>query len=130
MKFVHRIAAAGAFPHGGRKKFTVGGGGSGGSGGSPYPWLNSTGTPSAGPFSFWGFSVYTFPAERIKGDRCLLEQISPDNTWTRMMRSKFKIVSREGSEVSIAAQAAVVLLLLGFAVYIRSMGVITNGSKR
>ena len=126
MKFIHGIAAADASLHGSGKKCT----GDSGDGGSPDRRLKSTGTPSAGLFSGWGSSVYSFPAERIKGDRCLLEQISPDNTWTRMMRSKFKIVSREGSEVSIAAQAAVVLLLLGFAVYIRSMGVITNGSKR
>jgi len=110
---------------GGGKKFTGGGGGT-----SPDPPLDSTGVPSAGLFSGRGSSVFSFPAERVKGDGSPPERLSPDDPRARMMRNEFNLVSRAGSEVSIAAQAAVVLLFLGFAVYVGATGGITDGSER
>ena len=101
-----------------------------GNGGSPKPRLDSNGTPSVGLFSGRGLSFCSFPLEHVKVKGSPPERLSPDDTWARMMWSEFNLVSRAGSEISIVDHAAVVLLFLGFTVYVGDMGDIIDGSER
>ena len=120
MKNFRGINAADASSRGGGKKFT--------GSGSPDPQLDSTGTPSKRLFSGRGSSVYSFPAERVKGNVSPLGQLSPYNPRARMMRGEFNLISRAVSEISITAQASAVPLFLGFAFYVGATGSITDGS--
>ena len=125
MKIFHGITAADASLGGGGEKFARGDGDSS----SPRLRLNSTSTPYVGLFSGQGLSFYSFPMERVKGEISLPEWISPYDPRVRMMRSEFKLILRAGLEVLISAQAAVVLLFLGFVVYIGAMGEASRTGK-
>ena len=126
MKIFHGIADDDESSRGGDKKFT----GGGGNRSSRDPQIDSTGNLSSGLFSDRGASVYSLPAERVKGNVSLTERLSLDDHWTRIMRINLNLVSRVGSDVYIAAQDAIVLLFLEFTVYVGAMGGIKYSLER
>lgn len=92
------------------------------------PRIDSTGTPSAGLFSGNGGSVYSIPADRVRGGSGAGTANSSPRT--RMMQQEFNLVGRATSERTLVAQAAVVLLFLSFSIYVGLSGGITDGSDR
>jgi hypothetical protein len=102
--------------------------------------IDSTGTPSAGLFARGNGngSVYAFPVEKQGGDgrssrptvfssSSGADVLSPRD---RMMRDEMNFVSAASNEATILIQGVLVLVLLGFTLYIGSTGGITDGSER
>uniref|UniRef100_A0A7S4KCH0 Uncharacterized protein n=1 Tax=Odontella aurita TaxID=265563 RepID=A0A7S4KCH0_9STRA len=95
------------------------------------PRIDSTGTPSAGLFSGDGRSVYSIPADRVRGGVGGGGGAGAAGTpRARMMQQEFNLVGRATSERTLVAQAAVLLLFLSFSIYIGLSGGITDGSDR
>lgn len=91
--------------------------------------IDSTGTPSAGLFSSGNGSVYAFPVEK-GSSRAGFSSSKALTTKDRMMRDEINFMRVASSEATIVLQGVLVLLLLGFTLYIGSTGGITDGSDR
>mmetsp|Transcript_19094 Transcript_19094/g.28256 ORF Transcript_19094/g.28256 Transcript_19094/m.28256 type:complete len:262 (-) Transcript_19094:187-972(-) len=102
--------------------------------------IDSTGTPSAGLFAKGNGngSVYAFPVERQGGagrssrpaafsSSSGADVLSPRD---RMMRDEINFMRVASNEGTILLQGILVLVLLGFTLYIGSTGGITDGSER
>ncbi len=97
--------------------------------------IDSSGKPSAGLFAGANGSVYAFPVEgqprpgarNNRPSYSSSESLSPRE---RMMRDEINFVRVASSEGTIIVQGILVLLLLGFTLYIGSTGGITDGSDR
>lgn len=93
--------------------------------------VDSTGKPSAGLFSNGNGSVYAYPVEDQKRrDRSGYSSTDVLSQRDKMMRDEIKFMRVASSEGTIVAQGVLVLLLLGFTLYIGISGGITDGSER
>jgi len=93
--------------------------------------IDSSGTPSAGLFSSQNGSVTAFPVEN-RNPRSSTVYGSSDSLSKRdrMMRDEINFMRVASSEGTIIIQGILVLLLLGFILYVGSSGGITDGSDR
>lgn len=93
--------------------------------------IDSSGTPSAGLFSSQNGSVTAFPVENRNPRRSTVYGSSNSmSNRDRMMRDEINFMRVASSEGTIIIQGILVLLLLGFTLYVGSTGGITDGSDR
>lgn len=93
--------------------------------------IDSSGTPSAGLFSSQNGSVTAFPVENRNPRRSTVYGSSDAlSNRDRMMRDEINFMRVASSESTIIIQGILVLLLLGFTLYVGSSGGITDGSDR
>lgn len=100
--------------------------------------IDSTGKPSAGLFAGGNGSVYaSFPADgqgrtsgRNNNGRSAYASSGALSQRDKMMRDEINFMRVASSEATIIVQGILVLLLLGFTLYIGSTGGITDGSDR
>lgn len=93
--------------------------------------IDSSGTPSAGLFSSQNGSVTAFPVENRNPRRSTVYGSSDAlSNRDRMMRDEINFMRVASNEGTIIIQGILVLLLLGFTLYVGSTGGITDGSDR